>query len=111
VWSIPTAPLTVPDHLGVDHFAAFPPELIRRIILGWSPRGGVIVDPFGGTGTTALVASVFGRVGITVDLSADYCRLATWRTQDPGERARAMDVPKPERPVDGQLDMFGEVGA
>jgi hypothetical protein len=111
VWSIPTAPLTVPAHLGVDHFAAFPPELIRRIILGWSPRGGVIVDPFGGTGTTALVASVFGRVGITVDLSADYCRLATWRTQDPGERARAMDVPKPERPVDGQLDMFGEVGA
>ena len=29
----------VPDHLGVDHFAAFPSEFLRRIILGWSPRG------------------------------------------------------------------------
>jgi hypothetical protein len=38
VWTIPTAPLTVPAHLGVDHFAAFPPELVRRIVLGWSPR-------------------------------------------------------------------------
>jgi DNA modification methylase len=38
VWTIPSAPLTVPPHLGVDHFAAYPPELVRRIILGWSPR-------------------------------------------------------------------------
>jgi DNA modification methylase len=37
VWSIPSEPLVVPDHLGVDHFAAFPSELPRRIILGWSP--------------------------------------------------------------------------
>ncbi len=39
VWSVPTAPLQVPAHLGVDHFAAFPPEWPRRIILGWSPSG------------------------------------------------------------------------
>jgi hypothetical protein len=39
VWSIPSEPLTVPDHLGVDHFAAFPTELPRRLILGWSPSG------------------------------------------------------------------------
>jgi DNA modification methylase len=39
VWTIPTAPLQVPEHLGVDHFAAFPPEWPRRIILGWSPSG------------------------------------------------------------------------
>jgi DNA modification methylase len=38
VWSIPSEPLVVPDHLGVDHFAAFPSELPRRIILGWSPK-------------------------------------------------------------------------
>jgi DNA modification methylase len=37
VWSMPSEPLVVPDHLGVDHFAAFPSELPRRIILGWSP--------------------------------------------------------------------------
>lgn len=39
VWSIPSAPLKVPEHLGVDHFAAFPPEWPRRIIQGWSPSG------------------------------------------------------------------------
>jgi hypothetical protein len=39
VWSIPSAPLKVPDHLGVDHFAAFPPEWPRRLIAGWSPSG------------------------------------------------------------------------
>lgn len=37
VWSIPSEPLKVPDWLDVDHFAAFPQEWPRRIILGWSP--------------------------------------------------------------------------
>ena len=39
VWTIPTEPLTVPDWIGVDHYAAFPTELPRRIILGWTPSG------------------------------------------------------------------------
>jgi len=39
VWTVPTEPLRVPDHLGVDHFAAFPSEFPRRLILGWSPSG------------------------------------------------------------------------
>ena len=69
-------------------------------------RPSVILDPFGGTGTTALVASVLGRVGVTVDLSADYCRLARWRTRDPGERARALRVEKPAPQVQGQIDLF-----
>ena len=38
VWSIPSEPLRVPDHLGVDHFAAFPQEWPRRLILGWCPQ-------------------------------------------------------------------------
>jgi hypothetical protein len=38
VWGIPTAPLTVPKWLGVDHFAAMAPEVARRVVLGWSPR-------------------------------------------------------------------------
>jgi hypothetical protein len=71
----------------------------------------VIADPFGGTGTTALVASAFGRVGISVDLSADYCRLAQWRTTDPAERARVLGVDKPPVQVDGQLGMFEGIGA
>ena len=38
VWSIPSEPLQVPDSLGVDHFAAFPQEWPRRLILGWCPQ-------------------------------------------------------------------------
>ena len=178
VWEIPSAPLQVPARLGVDHFAAFPPALVRPIVLGWSPPGvctacgqgrrpvvdknlcgaytqhnsrpgridalepangrglngatylhastsatitgyacacpepdaptrpAVVLDPFGGTGTTALVASAYGRHAITVDLSADYCRLARWRVHDPGERARARAMPKPPPVPDGQETLF-----
>ncbi|NAE18010.1 DNA-methyltransferase [Enterococcus hirae] len=99
VWEIPTQPLKVPAELGIDHFAAFPMEWPRRIVRGWSPQGGTVLDPFSGTGTTALVAHALGRHGIGVDLSADYCRLARWRTSDPGQLAAAMGVEKP--PVEG----------
>ena len=108
VWPIPSQPVIVPDWLGTLHFAAFPMELPRRAILGWSPPGGVVVDPFGGTGTTALVADVLGRTGITIDRSADYCRLARWRTSDPAERARAFQVPKPPPVPEGQGLLFGD---
>jgi hypothetical protein len=50
---------------------------------------------------------VLGRIGITVDLSHDYGRLARWRTQDAGQRARAMRVEKPPLQLDGQQDLFG----
>lgn len=143
VWTIPSEPLKVPDSLGVDHFAAYPQEWPRRIILGWSPPGictrcgdgrrpvvqkeylsegdrfvggtatagrhqsgkrmgdgieatitgyacacpepdaptrpAVVLDPFGGTGTTAMVARALGRYPVHLDLSADYLRLAQWR--------------------------------
>jgi len=69
----------------------------------------VVLDPFAGTGTTALVASALGRVGVSVDLSADYCRLARWRTTDRGQIAAAMQVDKPTAQVQAQLDLFGEV--
>jgi DNA modification methylase len=95
VWRFPSQPLLVPAELGLDHPAAFPMELPRRCVLGWSPPGGLVADPFGGSGTTALVATVLGRHAVTCDLSAGYCRIAAWRTQDPGERARAMQVGKP----------------
>lgn len=173
VWDINTTPLRVPAELGIKHFAAFAPELPRRIILGWAPervctkcdqgrqplrgtactecdgfrpnnakecpecghrrdwksgrvaeagmgatdwstpghgtprkpgghasasfaqgekcgcktpdaptRAAIVFDPFGGTGTTAMVAKALGRHGVSLDLSNDYCRLAQWRTND-----------------------------
>jgi DNA modification methylase len=186
VWSIPSEPLTgVPEISPLDgrplpeHYAAFPSELPRRCILGWSPHGvcvecgegrrpavaaryaptqttnspgrlerngdnrftqadrphgrarrvssiigyscacpepsaptrpAVILDPFSGTGTTALVADVLGRDGIGVDASHDYCRLARWRVSDPGQRAKAMRVPKPPVQLPGQGSLFASTG-
>lgn len=69
---------------------------------------GVVLDPFGGTGTTALVAHALGRHGISNDMSSDYCRLAEWRTNDPKQRAKAARrefKPAPEQ-VPGQTELF-----
>jgi hypothetical protein len=69
-------------------------------------RPSVILDPFGGTGTVALMAKALGRIGVSVDMSSDYCRLAQWRTTDPGEMARALQVEKPEPVPNGQVSLF-----
>lgn len=170
VWTIPSEPLKVPDHLGVDHFAAFPQEWPRRIILGWSPSGycvecgearvtcvdstpmprdgfdhrkpdaahgkrgvkpawsgqevnafkaahpstitgyacacdeptaptrpAVVLDPFGGTGTVAMVARALGRYPVHVDLSADYLRLARWRIYESGHASKTTERTNRER--------------
>lgn len=76
---------------------------------------GVVLDPFGGTGTTALVAAMHGRHGISLDASTDYARIARWRAGDPKERSRAAGLDpdtigrlKPETP--GQVSMFDLLG-
>jgi DNA modification methylase len=69
-------------------------------------RPAVVLDPFGGTGTTALVAHALGRHGISVDMSGDYCRLARWRTTDPGQVAAAMQVEKPPSADHGTDDLL-----
>jgi DNA modification methylase len=69
-------------------------------------RPAVVLDPFGGTGTTALVAAMHSRLGISIDRSADYTRLATWRCNDPAERAKALQVPKPPPIPDGMEALF-----
>lgn len=193
VWEIPTEPLNVPAHLGVDHFAAFPSEWPRRIITGWSPTGvctacgegrrpvavqadeayaaerarvrankakrtereaslgqtfggvgsrtntggysnisngvfrpsyaitgyacacpdtsapttpATILDPFGGTGTVAMVARALGRHGISVDLSHDYCRLARWRVAESGGEYKVRSVEKPKVIDQAQASIF-----
>lgn len=106
VWRIPAEPLNLPDHLGVKHYASFPTEWPRRIITGWCPPGGVVLDPFGGTGTTALAAKVLGRHGITVELSADYCRAAAWRVTDLDQLAKVAGVKRSDVARDAdRLDM------
>jgi DNA modification methylase len=90
VWPMALEPLRVPDWLGVDHYAAFPTEWPRKLISGWSPEGGVVLDPFGGTGTVAMVARALGRHGLHVDLSTDYLKLAKWRVFESGHWAKAV---------------------
>jgi hypothetical protein len=76
-------------------------------------RPAVVLDPFGGTGTTAMVAKALGRHGISVDLSADYCRLAEWRTNDRDQLAKVLGIAKADAPTQDEslFDLLGEVGA
>lgn len=60
---------------------------------GWTPppsRPAVVLDIFGGTGTTAMVARSLGRIGLSVDLSMDYARLARWRITESGQGAKSV---------------------
>lgn len=231
VWTIPSEPLIVPEHLGVDHYAAMPSEWPRRLILGWSPPGicvacgegqrpvvesartprrpsqhkpthappgqtehgasgrldfqsehqirgyacactpytdhpgtggssgerygdqimdgrrpanfdssygptetrglsnrpkvgpwrdyhldgwkppptrpAVVLDPFCGTGTTPMVARALGRIGIGIDLSGDYLRLANWRIWDSGHASKALARTNAERQTALDLGDFG----
>lgn len=61
------------------HFATFPPDLIKPCILAGCPEGGTVLDPFGGSGTTAQVAIENGRNAVLIELNGDYIKLAQKR--------------------------------
>ena len=61
------------------HFAVFPPDLIRPCILAGSQKGDTILDPFMGSGTTAMVAKDLGRYYIGCELNKDYASLQSVR--------------------------------
>ncbi len=73
VWLINTVP-----YKG-GHFAAYPPKLAQTCILAGCPRGGVVIDPFFGSGTTGLAAKALDRRYIGIELNAEYCALARAR--------------------------------
>ena len=73
VWHINTVP-----YKG-GHFAAFPPKLAETCILAGCPKGGVVLDPFFGSGTTGLAAKSLDRHYIGIELNYDYCTLARAR--------------------------------
>jgi DNA modification methylase len=80
VWTVATAPLSS-EKFGcdVDHYAAFPPELVRPMVRASCRPDAVVLDPFAGACTTALVALQEGRRAIMIDLNADYLRLGDAR--------------------------------
>ena len=84
VWEVATAPYSD------AHFATFPPALIEPCILAGCPAGGTVLDPFGGAGTTGLVADRHGRNAILIELNPAYAAMA-------------------ERRIRGDAGMFAEV--
>jgi len=76
VWTVATQPFKE------AHFATFPPDLIEPCIKAGCPKGGTVLDPFGGAGTTGLVADRLQRDAILIELNPDYCTLATNRITD-----------------------------
>ncbi len=64
-----------------SHCAVFPEELLRIPILATCPVGGVVLDPFSGTGTTVSAALKLGRRGVGIDLSEEYNAVAEKRVK------------------------------
>jgi DNA modification methylase len=73
VWEVTTQPFSE------AHFATFPPALIEPCIKAGCPAGGTVLDPFGGAGTTGLVADRLGRNAILIELNPEYAAMADWR--------------------------------
>jgi DNA modification methylase len=76
VWSIPLSKFRD------VHFAVFPTTLVETCLLASSPEGGLVLDPFVGSGTTALVAKQLGRHYLGIDCNEDYCRMARRRLRE-----------------------------
>jgi site-specific DNA-methyltransferase (adenine-specific) len=57
------------------HFATFPPDLIEPCILAGCPEGGLVLDPFAGSGTTAQVAIKNNRKAVLIELNPEYLPL------------------------------------
>jgi len=76
VWTVTTKP-----YKGA-HFATFPSDLICPCILAGCPKNGIILDPFGGSGTTGQVAMEHGRNAILIELNPQYIGLINRRLAD-----------------------------
>lgn len=68
-----------PEPFADAHFATFPPELPRRCILAGSRKGDTILDPFGGAGTSGLVASRLDRSAVLIERNPAYAEMARKR--------------------------------
>ena len=73
VWTVNTKPFKG------AHFATFPIDLIEPCVLAGCPEGGTVLDPFGGSGTTALVANGHNRDAVLIELNEEYIEIAKKR--------------------------------
>jgi DNA modification methylase len=70
VWTVTTKPCKE------AHFATFPKDLIEPCIKAGCPEGGVVLDPFGGSGTTGIVAQSLNRQAILIELNPEYIEIS-----------------------------------
>lgn len=77
VWSIPTS------NSRLAHHATYPESLVEIMIKASSQTGGLVIDPFCGTGTTGVVARMLGREYLMCDINPDYVVIAESRLQEP----------------------------
>jgi len=73
VWTVTTKPFKG------AHFATFPMDLIEPCVLAGCPEGGTVLDPFGGSGTTAIVANKHNRNAVLCELNEEYVGIAKER--------------------------------
>jgi site-specific DNA-methyltransferase (adenine-specific) len=85
VWSIT-------QEYGNPHPAPFPEELARRCIAAGSPPNGIVLDPFLGSGTTAVAAERLGRQWVGIELSPEYAEMARKRTAQMGLFTEEIDA-------------------
>lgn len=86
VWPIATRPFSE------AHFATFPPELVERCLKAGCPAGGRVLDPFGGAGTTGLVADRFGLDCTLIELNPEYADIAKRRIESDAPMIAHVDV-------------------
>jgi DNA modification methylase len=91
VWTVTTKPFKE------AHFATFPPDLIEPCILAGCPAGGVVLDPFMGSGTTAVVALKHNRNYIGIELNPEYIKIAEKRISE--TTSNQIELPEIERNV------------
>ena len=86
VWTVATKPFSG------AHFATFPPALIEPCVKAGCPKGGTVLDPFGGAGTTGLVADRLHRNAVLIELNPDYAAMAERRIAREAGMLGAVDV-------------------
>jgi DNA modification methylase len=99
VWTIPTSPYAD------AHFATFPPDLVAPCILAGCPVGGAVLDPFGGAGTTGLVADRLQRDALLIELNPKYARMARERIEGDAPLFAPMAPEEESAPASQQLEL------
>ena len=78
VWTVTTKPFKG------SHFATFPMDLIEPCVLAGCPENGTVLDPFGGSGTTGIVANSHNRKAVLIELNTEYIEIARKRIEEQG---------------------------